>query len=84
MGVALEQVQADPIGWEGFCDEMREKLWRFVTEHWRTRQSQQPAERIKKYLDDLLVWLIDPAVAPSNRAAKRAAPCGREPQDLIR
>lgn len=29
-------------------------------------------ERIKKYLDDLVVWLIDPAVDPTNNAAERA------------
>jgi len=72
MGVALEQVQADPTGRERVYDEMRAKLWRFATEHWRTWQSQQLAERIKKYLDDLLVWLIDPAVDPTNNAAERA------------
>ena len=72
MGVALEQVQADPTGRERVYDEMREKLWRFATEHWRSWQSQQLAERIKKYLDDLLVWLIDPAVDPTNNAAERA------------
>jgi hypothetical protein len=29
-------------------------------ENWRSWQCQQLAERIKKYVDDLLVWLIDP------------------------
>lgn len=72
MGLALEQVQADPIGRERVYDEMRAKLWRFATEHWRTWQCQQLAERIKKYLDDLVVWLIDPAVDPTNNAAERA------------
>jgi len=72
MGVALEQVQADPTGRERVYDEMRAKLGRFATERWRTWQSQQLAERIKKYLDDLLVWLIDPAVDPTNNAAERA------------
>ena len=72
MGVALEQVQADPTGRERVYDEMRTKLWRFASEHWRTWQCQQLAERIKKYLDDLVVWLIDPAVDPTNNAAERA------------
>jgi transposase len=72
MGVALEQVQADPAGRERVYDEMRTKLWRFASEHWRTWQCQQLAERIKKYLDDLVVWLIDPAVDPTNNAAERA------------
>lgn len=72
MGLALEQVQADPPGRERIYDEMRTKLWRFATEHYRTWQCQQLAERIKKYLDDLVVWLIDPAVDPTNNAAERA------------
>lgn len=72
MGVALEQVQADPTGRKRVYDEMRTKLWRFATEHWRSWQCQQLAERIKKYLDDLVVWLIDPAVDPTNNAAERA------------
>jgi len=72
MGLALDQVQADPLGRERVYDEMRTKLWRFATEHYRTWQCQQLAERIKKYLDDLLVWLKDPAVDPTNNAAERA------------
>ena len=72
MGIALDQVQADPTGRERVYDEMRTKLWRFASEHWCTWQCQQLAERIKKYLDDLVVWLIDPAVDPTNNAAERA------------
>lgn len=72
MGVALEQVQADPSGRERIYDELRTKLWRFASERWRTWQCQQLAERIKKYLDDLVVWLINPAVDPTNNAAERA------------
>jgi transposase len=72
MGLALEQVQADEAGRLRVHDEMRTKLWRFATEHYRTWQCQQLAERIKKYLDDLVVWLKDPAVDPTNNAAERA------------
>ena len=72
MGLALEQVQADPPGREHVYDEMRTKLWRFASEHWHTWQCQQLAERIKKYLDDLVVWLKNPAVEPTNNAAERA------------
>jgi transposase len=72
MGLALEQVQADPVGRAGVYDAMRTKLWRFATEHWRMWQCQQLAERIKKYLDDLVVWLKDPAVEATNNAAERA------------
>jgi transposase len=72
MGLALEQVQADPAGRERVYEEMRTKLWRFATQHWHTWQCQQLAARIQKYLDDLVVWLIDPAVDPTNNAAERA------------
>jgi transposase len=72
MGLALEQVQADEAGRHRVYDEMRTKLWRFATEHWQTWQCQQLAARITKYLDDLVVWLIDPAVDPTNNAAERA------------
>src|SRR6266487_2387653 len=40
MGLALEQVQADPPGRKRVYDEMRTKLWRFATEHWRSWQCQ--------------------------------------------
>jgi len=72
MGVALEQVQADPSGRAWVYDELRTKLWRFASDHYRTWHCQQLAERIKKYLDDLVVWLSDPAVEATNNAAERA------------
>lgn len=72
MGLALEQVQADPGDRERVYAEMREKLWRFAAGRWRDWKCQQLAERIKKYLDDLLVWLIDPAVEATNNQAEQA------------
>jgi hypothetical protein len=72
MGLALEQVQADPNGRERVYDEMRTKLWRFATERWRDWKCHQLADRIRKYLDDLVVWLIDPAVDPTNNMAEQA------------
>jgi transposase len=72
MGLALEQVQAEEADRQRVYNETREKLWRFATEHWHTWQCQQLAERIKKYLDDLVVWLKDPALDPTNNAAERA------------
>src|SRR5215468_6469695 len=72
MGLALEQVQADTAGREQVRDEMRMKLWQFATNHWNSWQCQQLAARIKKYLDDLVVWLSNPAVDPTNNAAERA------------
>ncbi len=72
MGLALEQVQADTAGREQVHDEMRMKLWQFATDHWHSWQCQQLAARIKKYIDDLVLWLSNPAVDPTNNAAERA------------
>jgi hypothetical protein len=72
MGLALEQVMADEAGRMQVYDAMREKLWQFATQHWQSWQCQQLAARIQKYLDDLVVWLKNPAVAPTNNAAERA------------
>lgn len=72
MGLALEQVQADEARGMQVYDTMRTKLWQFATEHWQTWQCQQLAKRIQNYLDDLVVWLNNPAVEPTNNAAERA------------
>ena len=72
MGLALEQVQADETRRMQVYDTMRTKLWQFATEQWRTWQCQQVAARIQKYLDDLVVWLKNPAVEATNNAAERA------------
>jgi hypothetical protein len=72
MGLALEQVQADGAGRERVYDEMRTKLWRFAAGRWRDWKCQQLADRIRKYLDDLVVWLIDPAVEATNNMAEQA------------
>jgi hypothetical protein len=72
MGLALEQVAADPVTRERVADELRTQLWRLACQPWRTWPCQQLAARIKKHLDDLVVWLYDPAVDPTNTAAERA------------
>lgn len=72
MGLALEQVQADEAGRMQLYDVMRTKLWQFATEHWRTWQCQQLAARITKYIDDLVIWLKNLAVEPTNNTAERA------------
>jgi transposase len=72
MGLALEQVAADAAGRAQVHDAMRTKLWQFATDHWHSWQCQQLAQRIKKYIDDLVIWLKNPAVDPTNNAAERA------------
>jgi hypothetical protein len=72
MGLALEQVQAEEAGRERVYEDMRNKLWCFARQQYHTWQCRQLAERIVKYLDDLLLWLKDPVVDPTNNAAERA------------
>jgi hypothetical protein len=84
MGLALEQVAADPRGRERVYEEMRTKLWRFANAHWQTWPCQQLAARIKKYVDDLLVWLYDPVVEPTNaRLLSLIATWERHGQDFF-
>jgi transposase len=72
MGLALEQVASDPTTRERVADDMRTRLWRCACQPWRSDGCRQLAERIKKHLDDLVTWLYDPAVDPTNNAAERA------------
>ena len=72
MGLALEQVAADPAGREAVADELHARLWRFAAQHWRDDRCQQLAARITKYVDDLVMWLAEPAVAATNNTAEQA------------
>jgi len=72
MGLALEQVTLDEAAREALYQEMRERLQAFAQRAWRDADCCRLAERIRKYLDDLLLWLRDPAVAATNNAAERA------------
>jgi hypothetical protein len=44
----------------------------FAQQPWRDADCQRLAKRIRDYLEDLLVWLRNPAVCPDNNAAERA------------
>jgi transposase len=72
MGLALEHVALDAAAREALCQEMHERLQAFAQRPWRDADCQRLAERILKYLDDLLLWLRDPTVAATNNAAERA------------
>lgn len=72
MGLALEEVLADPHGRQSVAYEMKDKLRSFAEEPWVDPDCQRLAQRILKYLDELLVWLHNPTVAPDNNAAERA------------
>jgi transposase len=72
MGLALESVAADPAGRSQLATEMRARLEAFATTEWQPWSCRQLAARIQRYLDDLLVWLENPAVRPDNNPAERA------------
>jgi len=72
MGLALQEVAADPAGRARVYQEMRTQLETFAQQPWRDADCQRLAKRIRDYLEDLLVWLRNPAVSPDNNAAERA------------
>jgi transposase len=72
MGLALEQVAQDEVARETLYHEMRERLQAFARRPWSDADCCRLAGRIEKYLDDLLLWLRDPAVEATNNAAERA------------
>jgi len=72
MSLALEEVAADETGRERVYQEMREQLQVFAAGPWRDPDCQRLAKRIRKHLDELLVWLRNPAVRADNNPAERA------------
>jgi transposase len=72
MGLALEQVALDAASRETLYQEMRERLKAFAQRPWEDDDCCRLARRILKYLDDLVLWLRDPAVDPTNNLAERA------------
>lgn len=72
MGLALQEVAADPAGRARVYQEMRSQLESFAQQPWADADCQRLAKRIRDYLEDLLVWLRNPAVTPDNNAAERA------------
>jgi len=71
MGLALEQVAADETQRPEVHQQMRTKLLALAQKDWQTPDCQRLAKRISKYLDELLLWLLDPQVAPDNNLAER-------------
>jgi len=71
MGLALEQAAADENQREQVYQEMRTKLLTLAQHNWQDPDCQRLAKRIFKYLEDLLLWLRNPKVAPDNNHAER-------------
>lgn len=72
MGLALEEVASDAAGRERVQEEMRRRLAAFAAERWKDWECRRLTERIRKHLDELLVWLVNPAVSADNNVAERA------------
>lgn len=72
MGLALEAVSVNPDGREQLATEMRERLRTFAMREWQMYSCGQLAARIQRHLNELLVWLTNPAVRPDNNVAERA------------
>jgi transposase len=72
MGIALLEVEADETIREQRYTDMRSQLQKFAQKSWQDADCVRLAKRIDKYLDELVVWLVNPDVAPDNNAAERA------------
>lgn len=80
MGLALEEVEADPSLRAELHQEMEQKLLSFAERDWQDADCKRLAKRVKKYLSDLLLWLLEPEVKPDNNAAER----GLRPAVIVR
>jgi transposase len=72
MGIALLEVEADETTRTQLHTKVRNQLQEFAQKSWQDADCIRLAERIGKYLDELVVWLANPDVAPDNNAAERA------------
>ncbi len=72
MGIALLEVEADETTREQLHTNMSNQLQAFAKKRWQDADCIRLAKRIRKYLDELVVWLANPDVAPDNNAAERA------------
>lgn len=72
MGLALEQVALQEDAREALSQEMRERLRTFASHPWSDADCLRLANRILKYLDELVLWLRDPNVEATNNTAERA------------
>lgn len=72
MGLALLEVEADESRRKELQPHMRRRLEEFAQQTWTDEDCIRLAKRILKHLDELVVWLSMPDVAPDNNAAERA------------
>lgn len=72
MGIALFEVEIDETTREQLHMNMRSQLQAFAQKSWQDTDCVRLTKRICKHLDELVVWLANPDVAPDNNAAERA------------
>jgi hypothetical protein len=72
MGLAIEEVASDAAAPSAVRREMRADVAAFARGPWEQPDCQRLANRISATLDDLTVWLAEPAVAPTINAAEWA------------
>lgn len=72
MGLALLEVEADSERRESIHATMRKKLSDFAEKPWEDADCIRLAKRIKKHLDELVIWLINPDIGSDNNVAERA------------
>ena len=68
----LLRVCLSPRRFRSSASTWRSRLATFASERWRDWECRRLAERIRKHLDELLVWLVNPAVRADNNMAERA------------
>jgi hypothetical protein len=71
MGLALDQAATDEAACQQLYQEMRAKLLALAQQNWQDPDCCRLARRIEKHLEELLLWLRDPAVTPDNNEAER-------------
>ena len=72
MGIALLEVEADETTRTQLHTKMRNQLQEFSQKNWQDADCVRLVKRIRRHLDELVVWLANPDVAPDNNAAERA------------
>lgn len=71
MGLALEQAATDETARQQLYQDMRTQLLALAQQPWQDVDCQRLARRIEKHLEELLLWLRNPAVTPDNNEAER-------------
>ncbi len=72
MGLALLETEVVQSQRAQVQAEMRQSLLDFAEKPWQDKNCARIANRIVKYLDELVAWLADPAIPADNNLAERS------------